>query len=795
MNIATQTRFASRSLQTITTAFLLGLTACGGGGGGGGGTTSDVNQGSYDKDAFSYQDPYAPEFQPLQTAVFRATRQEELAVFAGGDGKTPWGLAFDDTANASRPLSLFSTSVLPAGFAARASAAGAADDVRGDEVVVIGQTGTDLEAITLTSDTSGQWSNRNRFSIPGTNLGYRDIDVKLIDVDGDTIDEIVLSATFLSAYGGFVRIYDDEAAGNKLLRNIDIAGSWKLDVVPFDADGDGTSELLLFNRQSASAQVAVLEGASKDFAIRYDWVDVDRYGEAAVAGNFDDDGDLEFAVVTYGYISGNYRSYVKFYDFVDGKPVEFESVEVLVGARSIYDAVAVDTNRDGVDEVAAAIRYWSGSRYYSTFGHVSPKADAGPRANNVFVRHILSTPVHVRLATFDGDADGREEVAMQCVYTSSSGSYYTHSCIMAPFVQNDGKFTFEYRYLNADAIEKNTNWATLAVGDFDRENLVLRSTGKKWLDLPDPMPIVVMAAPPTKEGVSQNFDNSQTAYGTEQSQERSHGVTTGWTASFSVGFEAEDIFGVFGASAKQTIATSMKKTLTNSRKVTWTKTFSGSYDNDTIIFQGTLYQCYEYEIVSAEDANLVGSKITLNDPVATKIYKWTVDFYNQNVATKARIDDTVLSHTVGDPKSYIRKADAATKLTQAFGWVDEGLEVGAVRGGTNSTSVSVTTANSSEKSRSFSIDWEAEVKIGGATIGGSFGLESESVYGVTLETGTTYEGTVGDIENTSQWSDWRYSFGLLVYRHGADGDGATMRGQRPYQVITYWVDDLGPSYR
>lgn len=781
----------------FATMLLMCLAACGGGGGGGsnGGGESDLNQGSYDKGSFAYEDPYEAEFQPLQTPIFRATRKDEVVALTGSANATPTAIAFDDVANGSQPLSLFSSSLLPAGLATRTSAAGAMDRERGDELVVIGQRGNDLEAVTLGTDTSGQWSNRGSFKIIGSDLGFREVEVLLLDVDGDTIDEVIVTASFASAYGGFFRIYDDASDGNKLLLNRDIAGAWKLQAKAFDEDGDGKPEILVMNRQASSAQVALFENGAKGYALRHDWSEVERYAERLVTGNFDSDDADEFALVSYGYIGGDYRSYVLTHDYVNGENSVIENHLIFTGSRGVYDAVAVDGNRDGVDEVAVALRRYSGSLYYVMFTHFVPKDDAGPWYNKVNLLTIVSRPVHARFTSFDGDADGREEVGMQIVYQASTGTPYSLTALMLPTVDKNGKFTHSYKSLNVDALPSGSSWAAFASGDFDRENLVLKSTGKKWLDLPDPMPIVVMAAPPTKQGVTQNFDGSVTSYGTEQSTERSHGVTTGWTASFSVGFEAEDVFGLFGASAKQTIATSMKKTLTNSRKVTWTKTFSGSYDKDTIIFQGTLYQVYEYEIVSAEDEKLVGSMITLNDPVATKVYKWTVDFYNQNVAQKARIDASVLSHTVGDPKSYRRRNDAATLLTESYGWLDEGLEVGAVRGGSNSTGVSVTAANSTEKSRSFSVDWEAEVKIGGATIGGSFGLETESVYGVTLETGTSYEGTVGDIENTNEWSDWRYSFGLLVYRAGADNTGATLRGKRPYQVITYWVDDLGPAYR
>lgn len=191
---------------------------------------------------------------------------------------------------------------------------------------------------------------------------------------------------------------------------------------------------------------------------------------------------------------------------------------------------------------------------------------------------------------------------------------------------------------------------------------------------------------------------------------------------------------------------------------------------------------------------MLGAKLTLNDPVATKTFKWTLDFYNQTVAERARIGQDVISHTIGDPASYRRKTAAQGVLQQHYGWIDaDGQQVGQGHG-SNGSSVTITNANSTETSRSFGVTWESEVKIGGATIGGSFGLTTEDVYGVTVETGATYAGQVGDIGGSAEWSKWLYGFGLLVYRQGADAGGVPLAGARPFHVVTYWVDPLGSGY-
>lgn len=782
------------------------LAACGGGGGssagggsaGGGGGQGELNQGSYDKKSFDYKDPYAAKFHPLQSKTFRASRRDELAFVASTVTTSEHAIAHDDASGKYGPKSLFGKQLFEAGFSARVSRAGALNEARGDELAYLGSRGTNLEIVTCAADDKGRWTRSGKLEVPGSSLGFRQLELELVDVDDDGIDEFVIAATYARSAGGFVRVYDDAKAGYRLLKNLDVAGSILLQAVGFDANVDGKAELLVFSREQSSARVSVLGGAATDFATQRSWTKVDRYALRLVVGDFDDDPGQEFALVAQSrqiHTSAD-RALVRTQEFTDKGIRTLESAIVLTNIRGIFDAVAIDTNRDRKHEVAVM-----GSRYVASrrrfdgiLAHWSTKVDAGPRKSRLQTLAWTSYAQQIRMSVCDTNADGREDLAIATL-RSVNGSKQLYKHVAWPHVDSKGIFSLRYSFLGSASLSRSAAFATVATGDFDRENLVLRSTGRKWTDLPNPMPIVVLAAPPTKSNIRQNYDGSATEYGTEQSTERSHGVTTGWSASFSTGFEASDLFDTFGVSVKQTLAWSMSKTLTNSRKVTWTKTFGGSYDKDVIIFQGTLYQVYEYEVVNAGDEKLIGSKITLNDPVATKTYKWTVDFYNKSVAPEARIPATVLSYEVGSPKTYMRKTVAQARLRTSLGWLDEGLEVGAVRGGSNSTSVTISDSNTTETSRSFEVTHEAEVKIGGSTIGGSFGLSSESVYGVTVEKGTTYAGEVGDIEDTEDWQDWRYSFGLVVYRQGADAKGRSMKRMLPYHVVNYWVDDLGPAHR
>jgi hypothetical protein len=775
-------------------ALLPFLACCGGGGSGG--SSGNLNQGSYDLASFTYVDPYPAGFQPLGSAVFRAARREEIAVLSATASGTGHAAAYDDAGQQFVQLGLFGPGLFGAGFVAAASACGDLDNVAGAELAVLGYRGGDLEVVALTTDSLGNWTSLGSFHVAAAVPSLAEVTLGVANLDGDDREELLVAATYAAGSGGWVRVFDDLQAGVTLRYNIDVAGCNLLQAMPCDFDVDGTQEILLFSREPGQALVRLVEGGGNQFAFRGDWTVIDPETRRVVVANLGAPAgikdvpelaaftiaqtpgyDRRFYWTIYRYEAGQFSSSGRGPTYWDGYP-----------PREVKGLVAWDPDGDGLEEVAAALEYGNPGNY-----HVVVQLCVYPwRATHFSTRTIkvLTGTPGVSMTHLDADADGLEELAL--AYGPLNQNLCTDVVGFPEATPGVNQLTF--RMQRTTPFAAGTLSAVVAAGDFDRENFVLRSTGRKWLDLPDPIPIVVMAAPPTKAGIGQNYGDSVTSYGTEQSIEQSHGVATGWSASFSVGVEASAVFDLFSVSAKQTLSAQMAKTLTESKKITWTKTYSGSYDADVIVFQGTLYEIYEYEIVSAANPLLVGSKVTLNDPVATKTFKWTLDFYNQTVVERARIGQDVVTHALGDPASYRRKAAAQSLLLQRCGWIDEaGLQVGQGTG-SNATSVTITSSNSSETSRCFGVTWESEVKVGGATIGGSFGLTSEEIYGVTVETGTTYAGQIGDIANAPEWSSWFYGCGLLVYRHGADANGEPLPGARPFHVVTYWVDPLGSSY-
>lgn len=525
-------------------------------------------------------------------------------------------------------------------------------------------------------------------------------------------------------------------------------------------------------------------GAAQQFTLLHD-LRLDPPADRLVVGNFDERVGHEFALIRND--GGDLRR-ISTYRLVDGAAEQIETMlldtERLV---RIFDVIAVDTNGDGVDEVAVAAERSN----HAALCHWVPASDRGPWPDRYTLRLLTGAPVDVALQAHDSDADGREEIAIASFkqYVAPEPNPLDLDSFRAEFAGEYLSLT-QRRLFSGSLLGGST--LSLCAGDFDRENFTLRSTGKKWLHLASPLPIALLAAPPTQGGIDQNREASSTSYGTESAREVTHGSAVSHSFSVALGYELEDPSGFFGLSAKLTVSREMEWALSHSKQVTWTKTFAGPHDADLIVFQGTLFQCYEYEVSSAANARMVGTKILLNDPVATRIYKWTVDDYNKLVPANQQIGLDVVTHRVGHVASYLRQGEARGVLDSTRGWIDEGLVVGAVPGGSNSTSVTLTEANSDSESRRWEVGLEGEIKLGGVTVGGSHSLSGTHIYEVTTEVGTTYQGTVGDI--ASGWGDHQYRFGLLVYRYGEDREGHRLPGKTPFQVVTYWVDHLGPGF-
>jgi hypothetical protein len=327
----------------------------------------------------------------------------------------------------------------------------------------------------------------------------------------------------------------------------------------------------------------------------------------------------------------------------------------------------------------------------------------------------------------------------------------------------------------------NTGMVTpfVAGGDYDGDNAIIEYTGEKSLSLPNPMIMVVLAAPPVHEGIDQNIENSETSYGKETSLGSSATDEVSISTGITLSFEAGDPLGIISASASATLEREFTKTTTESSTVTTGVSYSCGYPDDSVIFQGTLYMCYKYTYLSHPDPALVGTAVTIDVPVKSNIYKWTVPFFNDTISGLS-IGSETFSHTPGDVSSYpnVSKRDELIALySHAY---QTTLQTVGQGNRTNNVTLDLSEESLTGSSYSIGVRLEAGLSVAGVGFSSSIGYNTETTYEISVGTSTHYEGVVGDI-SASDYSANQYFFGLFIYDLVRDD-------KIGYQVVNYWIE-------
>lgn len=570
--------------------------------------------------------------------------------------------------------------------------------------------------------------------------------LETLEVDGDASRELATLSVTSSTHD--VRVFDDLAAGLQPLADaIFSAGSGSsaegVYLRAVDRDGDGIDDLAHFSRESLrTARVDLAAGTLTAFG-----------GSRTIGSNcpvgltvYDPDGlgRERFAYLETRYIPlpfGLSRAEYWLWELVqdDGgtwtRTMVWRNTDTERQRPVECQMVALDDDRDGRQELQAVV------------GHEASPPN-GPRAVRFAFDHDGALRRFHEIPTFAGYGLGARSYAM-------------------------------------------------VAGDDDGETVTVRWTGQKELSLSDPMPVVVMEAVPTKEGIEQNYAASGSSFTQGSSSSTSYSTSTGVSLSASVGVSTDALFGSpFSAQAKLTMAAEVERTTGVEEVVRTFTTYGSSHDVHSVVFQGTLHVVYVYEVLSAADPNAVGSLLSINVPVATDEWKWPLDFYNQVFPNDPIRPVEIFGHSggataIGDPASYVGESELVGLVQGATpvhdGWVGGSSTVG-LGGSFNGFGLSLSTVNTTSDALTLSVEASTEFGVPGATFGASVGLASGNVYTITTSTDTEYAATIGDIANNGiDYADWNYRAGLVVYQ---DRTSAS----KPFQVMRYWVDPLGAGY-
>lgn len=664
---------------------------------------------------------------------------------------------------------------------------------------------------------------------------YPNASIELGDFDGDQRDEVVLvlSTKPFNEPGNksWIRVFDDPGDGGGLMldyeRTANHASMWGL---PADLDGDGIDELVLALEGDTTSPdrfaVRVYRGGAGANALQlemnYAYLSIpnlsgieDVFAGRAVVGDFDGDGADEIAYVGLQgfnshaisppypvdiYMAMEFRIRLFDYSAETGLSVPRELEHPLgysiwrnpYGANGwSWDLAAVDRFGARKDEIAIL---HSGMLYCEL---LLVDYDATNMAWNTEEETMNShsfSKVAASLAAEDGDGDGAQELYAGITIRNWGPPVWSNSTLYGVIALDGGGHVTQSWNQTAQYTQSSPLPPVIVPAELDGDGFVLRYTGQRGVSVSDPIPLVLLTAAPTKAGITQNYDNTSTAYSIGSGSGVSIGVSSG--AAWGVSAGAELPLGL-GGSAKVSVEKALNRSQTESEQVTYVVDYTGAYDNDTIIFQANRYDTFRYEVVSSEDPADIGQFVTLAVPVGANAYKWTVDFYNATVAPEFRIGADLLPHTIGDPDSYRRLAQLQPLLNRYVSWKSPTMQTVGQGSSTSGLSISLENEGATEEERSLTLGAEAEFSAG-VSVGVSHAATESELYSISISESTTYATEVGDISNVVDYQGWDYKFGLAVYQAGRldDGNGnlSWEVGARPLTVVTFWIETLGLNY-
>ncbi|QDU66183.1 FG-GAP repeat domain-containing protein [Engelhardtia mirabilis] len=780
-----------------------------------------LNEGSYTPDAFTYTDPHPPTFHPLGTAstvlvelaetMVVVPYDEQLSGYGTGGAKTQvW---IDEGKDESFAQAPGSQGLFGPGLALRGAASGNLDDDGAKEWVAVAITNSGTKAALYSADRQqdGSVQTTQILSFDPGSYSLRDARVQLADIDGDLRDEIIVVArsNYFSnqASKAVVLVFDDPEHGASELMRMDRDGSHiDLWAWPADVDGDGRPEVVvsLAGDTTHAGHHAVRlydlpEGATTMVQV-HDWIYLSKdyltLGVKSAVGDFDGDGKDEIATGKTSILGGQLGILLHEWQ-ADGTIASrnFATIGDVDEPGDHYWAMTAFDRKVGHDELAVIAPHGFGSSaqpWTVSILNYEPVTDAWSQFQLPLYGEAYDGE-NPTLCAGDFNGDGTEGLMCGLLRGYSSEAVLERWVLgTSPVI---GWSPLPDRTFPGAIIKSRT--PVMVAGDWDADGVVVESTGHKFLTLDRPIPIAVLSAPPTRAGISQNYADTSTRYETGVSTTQTWGVTTGTTVAAAVGFDV-DVFGLIKAGGKATIAKTLTTTQLDTTQVSYVSGYSGSANADTIIFQGTLNRAYEYRIVSAPDPDAVGQLMTVNVPVDSLTYNWTLDYFNSYMPPQDRIGDDVLSHVPGQIQSYPTFGELDDAVTGSLHWqypAEQDVGQGA---GSNDLEIAFLDEDTTETQRTVSVEVEGGVGIG-VEVSGAESSESGSSYAITYSETSRFTTTVGSIAAPSEYEAWRYKWGLVVETYGrtADADNVPtgyVPGRRPFQLVRYWVDAVGSAY-
>ncbi len=351
--------------------------------------------------------------------------------------------------------------------------------------------------------------------------------------------------------------------------------------------------------------------------------------------------------------------------------------------------------------------------------------------------------------------------------------------------------------ITSTSIEAGGSCPYLCLADIDSDGLILEYVGHT-LSFTKPQIVAVLASPPywdiknASAELIQYTDSMGTTFGVSAGASVGTGMTFGVSGGLKAGAEGTiPLFSNGKAKTTHTVSVSVDVDFDVVASTQASYSISCDAGYDSVIFTAVPIDYYCYKVLQADssqnaegDLIKAGDILTISLPRNSVLHATTVDFFNANNGDYADINKSILTHTIGNPKSYIKKSVALTKLNlNPMSFLLDNIGAGIVPQGPLLNTISY------ENSLSVGVSVVSKVTYTNDTEVAFIGLAgfTYSVYGGTKlsfesNIGSLVEGSVGGLRDGYYTSDYQYNWGICSYPETISGYIL------PSVIITYWVN-------
>jgi hypothetical protein len=368
-------------------------------------------------------------------------------------------------------------------------------------------------------------------------------------------------------------------------------------------------------------------------------------------------------------------------------------------------------------------------------------------------------------------------------------SNYPFPAAVAGDFNNDGIAELEYSFggtlsvmdTDGDGVDELMSFP------YDSSSCVLDVSGADFkavydehrVQFTNPHVLAVVASPPHWDNVNYTAEG-ETSYGQTTSGASSLETSAGLSVGMSLGFEVEDIFGLFGlefeASIKESVSTTFSQTSSWEESISYTT----PQGEDMVVFTAIPYDLYYYKVVEVPTGSTykVGDYYTVNLPRRPVKSQAELGYYNNIMENQYRI---AVKHTVGDPKSYYTESEKNAFRTQFPAGI---FSSGSRTVGQGSSTTTISRSQMTETEKGKGIETEVSLKVEVEAFNVKVGLETALTAGISYSNsvgqGTDIEGCVASMPADAYGdANKRFDWGLMAFPQYVTGS--------TYFLVTYWT--------